>query len=438
MRLLIAGTGSSCGKTTASLLLMSVLRRQGLTVAPYKTGPDYIDPGFHRVVCGRPSHNLDSWLMADKTLKRVLRNDADISIIEGVMGYYDGLDPVTLRCSTWELAQKTKTPAILTVDASGGAASVAATVKGFQSLQEENGIAGVLVNRVSGQHHYDLIRTAVEHYTGLPCTGYLTRDQKLELPSRHLGLIPAEETPDLLRRIDEAAVLAEQTLDTSLLLSLAGQAPALPALAETGSAVSFPGYRLGVALDEAFHFYYQDNLDALSRAGMELVFFSPLRDQQLPSGLDGLYIGGGYPEVFASGLSANHGMLRSIRYALSGGLPCYAECGGLMYLGEEIDGVPMVGFLPLRCRMTKRLQRFGYVTVEEKSGLVFPAHEFHHALAEPLENASFAYRIRKASNPENEWICGYEREKTLAAFAHVHFGDRPELIRRFFSGSENV
>ena len=175
MRLLIAGTSSSCGKTTASLLLMSVLRRQGLTVAPYKTGPDYIDPGFHRVVCGRPSHNLDSWLMADKTLKRVLRNDADISIIEGVMGYYDGLDPVTLRCSTWELAQKTKTPAILTVDASGGAASVAATVKGFQSLQEENGIAGVLVNRVSGQHHYDLIRTAVEHYTGLPCTGYLTR-----------------------------------------------------------------------------------------------------------------------------------------------------------------------------------------------------------------------------------------------------------------------
>lgn len=438
MRLLIAGTGSSCGKTTASLLLMSVLCRQGLTVAPYKAGPDYIDPGFHQVVCGRPSHNLDSWLMADKTLNRLLRNDGDISIIEGVMGYYDGLDPVTLSCSTWELARKTKTPALLTVDASGGAASVAATVKGFQALQEKNGIVGVLVNRVSGQHHYDLIRTAVEHYTGLPCVGYLARDQKLELPSRHLGLVPAEETPDLLRRIEEAAVRAEQTLDTGLLLSLAGQAPVLPAPEDASTAASFSGYRLGVALDEAFHFYYRDNLDALSRAGMDLVFFSPLRDEKLPSGLDGLYIGGGYPEVFASALSSNREILRSIHDALSGGLPCYAECGGLMYLGESIDDVPMVGFLSLRCRMTKRLQRFGYVTVEEKSGLMFPAHEFHHALAEPLEGSSFAYRVRKASSPENEWDCGYERGKTLAAFAHVHFGDRPELIRRFFSGSDNT
>ena len=385
MRLLIAGTGSSCGKTTASLLLMSVLCRQGLTVAP--------------------SHNLDSWLMADKTLNRLLRNDGDISIIEGVMGYYDGLDPVTLSCSTWELARKTKTPALLTVDASGGAASVAATVKGFQALQEKNGIVGVLVNRVSGQHHYDLIRTAVEHYTGLPCVGYLARDQ---------------------------------TLDTGLLLSLAGQAPVLPAPEDASTAASFSGYRLGVALDEAFHFYYRDNLDALSRAGMDLVFFSPLRDEKLPSGLDGLYIGGGYPEVFASALSSNREILRSIHDALSGGLPCYAECGGLMYLGESIDDVPMVGFLSLRCRMTKRLQRFGYVTVEEKSGLLFPAHEFHHALAEPLEGSSFAYRVRKASSPENEWDCGYERGKTLAAFAHVHFGDRPELIRRFFSGSDNT
>ncbi len=433
MRLMIAGTGSSCGKTTVSLLIMSVLRGQGFRIAPYKTGPDYIDPGFHRVVCGQPSHNLDSWLMEDRTLNRLLHNDADISIIEGVMGYYDGLDPVTLRCSTWELARKTKTPVLLTVDASGGAASVAATVKGFQSLQKDHGIAGVLVNRVSGQRHYDLVRSAVEHYTGLPCAGYLTRDQKLELPSRHLGLVPAEETPDLLRRIDEAARAAEQTLDTGLLLSLAGQAPALPEAEGADASTDFSGFRIGVALDEVFHFYYQDNLDALARAGMELVFFSPLHDERLPSALDALYIGGGYPEVFSSGLSANREMLRSIHVALSSGLPCYAECGGLMYLGREIDGVPMVGFLPLRCRMTKRLQRFGYVTVEEKSGMVYPAHEFHHAQAEPAEAASFACRIRKASDPGCVWDCGYTRGKTLAAFAHVHFGDRPELIRRFFT-----
>ena len=433
MRILIAGTGSGCGKTTASLLLMAVLRRQGLRVAPYKTGPDYIDPGFHRVVCGRPSHNLDSWLMQDKTLNRVLHNDADISIIEGVMGYYDGLDPVSLQCSTWEVARKTKTPVILTVDASGSAASIAATVKGFQSLQKDHGLAGILVNRVSGQHHYDLVRRAVEHYTDLPCIGYLTKEQKLELPSRHLGLVPAEETPDLLQRIDETASKAEKTLDIPLLLSLADQAPGLPDPEETETPGHFSGYRLCVALDEAFHFYYQDNLDALRREGIELCFFSPLRDEKLPDRPDGLYIGGGYPEVFASALAANRTMLLSIRDALAGGLACYAECGGLMYLGKEIDQIPMVDYLPLRCRMTERLQRFGYVTVSEESRLSFPAHEFHHALAEPLEGTSFAYLVRKASDPGQVWECGWERGHTLAAFAHVHFGDRPELIRRFFS-----
>ena len=433
MRILIAGTGSGCGKTTASLLLMAVLRRQGLRVAPYKVGPDYIDPGFHRVVCGRPSHNLDSWLMQDKTMNRVLHNDADISIIEGVMGYYDGLDPVSLQCSTWEVARKTKTPVILTVDASGSAASIAATVKGFQSLQKDHGLAGILVNRVSGQHHYDLVRRAVEHYTDLPCIGYLTKEQKLELPSRHLGLVPAEETPDLLQRIDETAAGAEKTLDTGLLISIAEKAPPLPVSAKTNPSGLFSGYRLCVALDEAFHFYYQDNLDALSREGMKLCFFSPLRDEKLPEKPDGLYIGGGYPEVFASALAANRTMLVSIRDALNGGLPCYAECGGLMYLGKEIDQIPMVDYLPLRCRMTERLQRFGYVTVSEKSGQSFPAHEFHHAIAESSEGASFAYQVRKASDPGQVWECGWERKHTLAAFAHVHFGDRPELIRRFFT-----
>ncbi len=257
MRILIAGTGSGCGKTTASLLVMAVLKRKGLKVAPYKTGPDYIDPGFHRVVCGRPSHNLDTWLMEDRTIGRLLRNDADISVIEGVMGYYDGLDALNLRCSTWELAQKTKTPVILVADASGGATSVAATVKGFQALRKDRMLAGVLVNRVSGQHHYDLVRRAVEHYTGLPCVGCLTKKQKLELPSRHLGLVPAEETPDLLSRIGEAAAEAEKTLDTGLLLSLARSADPTPPYIRSATEEHKPyeGYRLGVALDEAFHFY---------------------------------------------------------------------------------------------------------------------------------------------------------------------------------------
>lgn len=432
MRVLLAGTGSGCGKTTASLLVMAVLRRRGLRVAPYKVGPDYIDPGFHRAVCGCPSHNLDTWLMETGTLRRLLHTDADIAVVEGVMGYYDGLDAESLRCSTWETARQTRTPVILVADASGGAASVAATVRGFQTLKPDSGIAGVLVNRASGERHYQLVRQAVEHYTGLPCVGYLARQQHLTLPSRHLGLVPAEETPDIAARVDAAAAEAEKTLDLNALLSLAAQAPEWPAAAPA-VAEGLGGYRLGVALDEAFHFYYQDNLDALARAGMELRFFSPLRDAALPLDLDGLYIGGGYPEVFAAELAANRDMRASVRDALAGGLPCYAECGGLMYLGQAIDGQPMAGFLPLSCRMTDRLQRFGYVTVEEESGLSFPAHEFHHAAAEPQKEARFAYTVRKASQPERAWACGFTRGHTLAAFAHAHFGDRPQLIRRFFA-----
>lgn len=429
MRLLVAGTGSGCGKTTASILLMAALRQRGLDVAPYKAGPDYIDPGFHQAVCGRPSYNLDTWLMGEGTLHRLLRRPADIAVIEGVMGYYDGLDAVSMRCSTWELARLTRTPVILAADASGGAASVAAAVKGFQTLAPDSGIAGVLVNRVSGPSHYALVEQAVSHYTGLPCVGYLTKQQKLELPSRHLGLVTARETPDLLPRVRQAAQQAAETLDIDKILSLASLAPDLPEVPDP-QMPDYRGFRLGVALDEAFHFYYQDNLDALRRAGMELVFFSPLRDAHLPEKLDGLYIGGGYPEVHAEGLRGNASLRAELRATLERGHSCYAECGGLMYLGREIDGVEMVGFLPLSCRMTDRLQRFGYVTVTDKSGLSFPAHEFHHAVAE--SDSAPVYTLRKASRPDKTWTCGYEKKNTLAAFAHVYFGDRPELIGRFW------
>ena len=432
MRIMLAGSSSGCGKTTVSMLLMAALCAKGLTVAPYKVGPDYIDTGFHAAICGRPSYNLDTWLMKNESLPALLKNNADISVIEGVMGYYDGLDAESFRCSTYETAKLTDTPALLIVDASGGAASVAATVKGFQTLVPDSGIAGVLVNRVSGESHYHLVEQAVKRHTGLPCFGYLTKRAKLELPSRQLGLVPAGETADLVIRVSEAAEAAAETIDLEGILTVASKAPVLAQATEP----PFPdrkGYRLGVAMDEAFHFYYQANLDALRASGMELVFFSPMRDSALPEGLDGLYIGGGYPEVYAGQLSANEEMRRSVRRALEGGLPCYAECGGLMYLGQELDGQAMVGFLPCRSEMTDRLQRFGYVTVEDRTGLCFPAHEFHHARTEALEGARFAYKIRKASRSEKSWECGYEKNNTLAAFAHAYFADRPELIGRFFA-----
>lgn len=430
MRLLIAGTGSGCGKTTVSLLTMAALQLRGLSVAPCKVGPDYIDPGFHRVICGRPSQNLDTFLTDPADIPWLLTADTDITVIEGVMGYYDGLDSVTMRGSAWKLALLTRTPVLLVVDASGGAASVAAQVKGFQTLREPSLLAGVIVNRVSGEHHYQLVREAVERYTDLPCVGYLTKNTVLTFPSRHLGLIPADELPDVRARIFAAAQAASTTLDLDLMLTLAASAPALP-LPEKHFPVRAP-YRLGVAMDEAFSFYYDANLRILTQMGFTLVPFSPLHDTALPDALDGLYLGGGFPEVFAAQLSANTAMLTQIRTVLENGLPCYAECGGMMYLCRAIDGHPMVGFFPAHCRMTERLQRFGYVHVTDRTGLCFPGHEFHHSVTEPDEPFPYAYQVAKASNPARTWDCGMERGRTLGAYAHLHFLSHPEIIGRLW------
>ena len=431
MRILLAGTSSGCGKTTAGLLLMAALRERGLDVAPCKVGPDYIDTCVHELVCGRPSHNLDSFLIEPRDLPTLLSRPADITVIEGVMGYYDGMDATSCRQSTWEMARLTRTPVLLVVDASGSAASAAATVKGFMTLREDSGIAGVLVNRVSGAHHYELVRDAVAHYTGLPCVGYIEKHVNLALKSRHLGLVPAEEVEDALPRIQEAARQVADTLDLPMILELARRAPVLPVAPRKYPRMD--GFRMGLARDKAFSFYYRANLDALEGAGVELVPFSPLEDGELPKGLDGLYLGGGFPEVFKVRLSANMSMRQSIRTALESGLPCYAECGGMMYLSESIDSAEMVGFLPQVCRMTDRLQRFGYVLVADlKTGRTYPAHEFHHAATEAAGEAAYDFEIRKASRPELCWPDGMHKGNTTAGFAHLHFLSHPEWMERLW------
>ncbi len=431
MRICIAGTNSGCGKTTASLLLMAALREKRLDVAPCKVGPDYIDTGFHELVCGRPSHNLDSFLIEPQDLPLLLSRPADITVIEGVMGYYDGMDATSCRQSTWEMARLTQTPVLLVVDASGSAASAAATVKGFMMLKAESGIAGVLVNRVSGAHHYQLVRDAVAYYTGLPCVGYIEKNVNLALKSRHLGLVPAEEVGDVLPRIREAARQVADTLDWSMILDLAKRAPNLPVVPKTYPRMD--GFRMGLARDKAFSFYYRANLDVLNAIGVELVPFSSLSDHELPEKLDGLYIGGGFPEVFKRELEANVSMRQSVRAALENGLPCYAECGGMMYLSQSIDGAEMVGFLPQICRMTDRLQRFGYALVTDlKTGRTYPAHEFHHAVTEATGEAAYDFEIRKASRPSLCWPGGLRKGHTTAGFAHLHFLSHPEWIERLW------
>ena len=419
MRIMLAGTGSGCGKTTLALALMAALRGRGMTVAPYKAGPDYIDPGFHWLACGRVSHNLDEWLCGPEGIRRLLAlgEGADISVVEGAMGFYDGLDGGD-DCSAYALARHTGTPAVLVVDASGSAASAAATALGFMKYRPDNTIAGVLVNRASSQRHYELIRQAMADI-GLVCVGWLPKDAGLGMPDRHLGLVPVEERPEARSQIDRAASLLQ--LDADALRAVAGRADALsPVPFEYPQTLR--GMRIGLAKDAAFSFTYAANLIALRRMGAELVEFSPLTDVALPGNLDALYLPGGFPEVFEGALTANGPMAAAVRGAIVGGLRVYAECGGMLYLS-------MIGAMPLKWEMTRRLQRFGYVTVTDGDGYRFPAHEFHHSVVTPAAPLDTRFEVSKGERRYRE---GYIYKNVLAGYPHIHFYGRPELAERLF------
>ena len=418
MRVMLAGISSGCGKTTATLALLRALQNRGLRVAPFKSGPDYIDPGFHRVACGRVCHNLDEWLCSPEAVKRVLKigaEGADLAVIEGAMGMYDGLQGGSL-CSAWSLARHTGTPVILVVDASGSAASAAATALGFLKYREDSGIAGVFVNRVSGERHYALVREAMAGI-GLSCVGWMPKDNELHMPDRHLGLVPVEERPDVETQIARAASLIHIDMD------------ALTAIARTAEPIDVPpmafpplfkGRRIGLAKDAAFSFTYEANLIALREMGAKLVTFSPAKDAALPTDLDALYLPGGFPEVFEAELKGNVSMAQSVKAAVEGGLRVYAECGGMLYLA-------MIGAIPVAWQMTKRLQRFGYVTVQDADGYRFPAHEFHHSVTESELPQRFTVEKRGATWPE-----GYVYKNVLAGYPHIHFFERPELAERLF------
>ena len=420
MRIMLAGISSGCGKTTASLALMAALRERGMVVAPFKSGPDYIDPGFHRVACGRASHNLDEWLCGPDSVRRILAlgsEGADIAVVEGAMGMYDGLGGGT-ECSAYALARHTDTPIVLVVDASGSAASAAATALGFMKFREDNTIAGALVNRVSGERHYALVKEAMERI-GLPCVGWLPKDAGLSMPDRHLGLVPVEERPEVKGQIQRAASLLHIDMEAlRRVASLAGE-PDAPSFEYSQT---LAGRRIGLAKDAAFSFTYAANLVALRRMGAELAEFSPLADGALPEGLDALYLPGGFPEVFEAELRANAPMAAAVRAAVEGGMRVYAECGGMLYLS-------MIGALPLEWEMTGRLQRFGYVTAADGDGYAFPAHEFHHSVVTPTRPLETRFEIRKGERRYRE---GYMYKNTLAGYPHIHFFDRPELAERLF------
>ena len=431
-RLMIAGTGSSCGKTTITCALLRALATRGKRLSAFKCGPDYIDPMFHTEVTGVPCRNLDLFLMGEEgVLGALSRSQGDLAVIEGVMGYYDGVGESSFG-SACHLSQVTDTPAVLVLGCKGMGLSVAAVVSGYQNFQENN-ICGVIFNQISpGMYPY--YKKIVEENTGLRAYGFLPPDPSVTLKSRHLGLVTAHETQELKSVLTCLGNLGARYLDLDGLLELAQSAGELPACPER-ELPSGPPVR-----DRAFSFYYADNLELLERLGAELCFFSPMKDEEIPQGCQGLILGGGYPELYGAALSDNHPMRSSVKRAVEAGMPTIAECGGFLYLQESLTGpdgraYPMVGALPGRASMTKKLVRFGYLTLEAKedslllaAGERIPAHEFHYSDSDCCGDG---YLAQKPSG--KCWECGVVNENLYAGYPHIHFGGNPQAAHRFLN-----
>ncbi len=440
-RLLFSAPGSGCGKTTVVCAVLQALAGRGMDPVAFKSGPDYIDPMFHTAVLGIPSRNLDLFLMGEGAVRRSLRENSaghGAAILEGAMGYYDGI-AMTSRASAWDLARRTATPAVLVADGRGCARSLAALIKGFQTLERESMLRGVVLNRVSPML-YPRLKACVEEETGLKVYGFLPAIPDAALESRHLGLVTAGEVPRLQEKLSLLARQAEETLDLDGLLALAETAASLSGEEEPLPAPHPRRPRIAVARDEAFCFYYADALALLERLGAELVWFSPLRDDALPEGTCGLYLGGGYPELHARRLSENRALLREICGRVLHGLPTVAECGGFLYLqrfladGDSGNDWSMTGVLSGRAYNTGKLGRFGYVDLTaRKDGLLceagetIPAHEFHY-WDSTAPGADF--RAEKPLSGRG-WDCGWHTPTLYAGFPHIHFCGCPRAAERF-------
>ncbi len=449
--IVIAGVRSGVGKTTIATGVMGALTRRGHRVQPFKAGPDYIDPSYHQLACGVPSRNLDTWLLPQPTVAELFRRaggPGQVSVVEGVMGVYDGHSSLTEEGSTAQLAKLLNAPVILVADAAKVARSVAAEVLGYQQFDPDLRLAGVILNGVGGPRHLEFCQPQIEATTGLPVLGYLPRREQFVQPERHLGLIPTVEGSVAEEWYNALIAQVEETIDLAGILRLA--AAASPPNSSTnpleGSPEVYPAEpqprraRIAIAQDQAFSFYYQDSLDLLEAWGAELVPFSPLTDAALPERVGGVYIGGGFPEMFARELSENRPMLESIRRTLAQEAPVYAECGGLMYLGQSLSdlagtGYPMVGALPVVSSMSGSRLTLGYREVEAcaatpllQPGQRVRGHEFHwSALAEPPHPKQAMYRVVDQENrPE-----GFHIGSVWASYIHIHLGSAPGLAKRF-------
>ena len=444
-RLLISATGSGAGKTTATIALMGALRARGMRVAAFKCGPDYLDPTYHRRAAGVSSHNLDGWMMDRASVLATFARaaeGADIAVIEGMMGLFDGAEPASDEGSSAEIAKWLAAPVLLVVDTSGMARTVAAVAHGFSHFDPRLKLAGLVCNRVGSRGHLELLRAASAE---VPVLGGFPSEARFAFPERHLGLLSADNTSVAQPLFDAWADLAEQWLDLDAIVAIARSAPPLSGLEAAElwplNGAAAPRCRIGVAWDDAFHFYYEDNLRRLEAAGAELVRFAPTRETRLPE-VDGLYFGGGYPEAHAAELSGNRAMIAAIRGFARSAAPIYAECGGLMYLSEGIRTLegrswPMVGLVAGEAVMSERLQALGYVEVETTresilgpAGMRMRGHQFRYSTLMPTpERVERVYAVRpRWGEPLVE---GYRSGSVLASYVHIHWASNPKASEGF-------
>jgi cobyrinic acid a,c-diamide synthase len=451
-RIVIAGTHSGAGKTSITLAVVAALARRGLKVQTFKVGPDFLDPGHLAAASGRPSYNLDGWMCERDYVERLFGRvaaRADVAVVEGVMGMFDGAAPDNMTGSTAQMAAWLDAPVMLVVNAHGMAGSLAAVAAGFAGLEPDVRVAGVVANFCGSARHGEALARSLEARPGLPpLVGAVPRGALPPLASRHLGLVSADPAGRLCPQTAACmADAAEKHMDLDRILRMAGQAPPLQVDIPQTVAPS-DGIRLAVARDEAFHFYYQDLFDALTARGCEIVFFSPLADRQLPQHTDALYLGGGYPEASAAALSANRGMLRSIREFAAAGRPLYAECGGLIYLSRGITTLdanryPLLALLPAHTRMLPEKNFLGYVEVQLKgpclwgaSGDILRGHEFHYSelisdpAAEDGWQAIYGLNRRRGGVVADE---GFQRGNILASYVHLHLAGRPRALDHFIN-----
>lgn len=440
-KIIIAGTSSGVGKTTITCGIMRALKNLGYDVAPFKIGADYIDTTYHKLATANTSSNLDEFMLEKNTIKKIfMKNmkDKDIAVIEGVMGLFDGYQDRYDYCSTSSMSKILNSPIILVIDAGKMATSISAIVKGFLEFDKDVNIKGIILNNVSTQNHYNILKSSINNISDVVVLGHIPKLSDISITSRHLGLKLASEDEENEEKIQKMAKTIQENIDMKALIDISKSEDLYY---KEDEIKKYYELKLAVAMDKAFNFYYKEGLEEFEKRGVKLLYFDTFNDRNLPD-CHGVYIGGGYPEIHVKELSKNKSLMQDIRQKSTQNMPIYAECGGLMYLGKNIkideEKYEMCGIFQGQSKMSSRLQRFGYCiakskydTIITKKGEEIRGHEFHHSQFETSEDTAFDLQKQMYDKSYKIWSGGYISNNTLASYLHIHFSSNPKIVENF-------